>query len=218
MEAVKRTLDTVLGWFCILLFTALVAVVSWQVFTRQVLAAPSTWSAVAAQYIFVWLALFGSAFVFGERGHIAITFIVNRFSRSGRRGVDIFVQLCTLALGIFVFVWGGLRAVGITWDQNVSGLPFTVGQMLIALPAAGVLVVFYAVYYLVELFSGRELEPEPVDPEGSVRGIEDLDEPSIAPAPPREDPHHPGPVTGPGRGGRGTPRDASGATAAPKEN
>ncbi|MDN5570290.1 MAG: TRAP transporter small permease [Propionibacteriaceae bacterium] len=186
MDAVKRGLDAVLGWFCILLFAALVIVVSWQVFTRQVLAAPSTWSAVAAQYLFVWLSLFGAAYVFGERGHIAITFIINRFGRRGRRGVDMLAEVCTLALAVLVFIWGGLRAVGITWEQNVSGLPFTVGQVLIALPVAGALVAFYASYHLLQIVRGEELAPEPESAEGAnVRGLVELDDEPTAPVPPR---------------------------------
>lgn len=185
MTATKRVLDTVLGWFCIVLFSALVAVVTWQVFTRQVLAAPSTWSAVAAQYLFVWLALFGAAYVFGERGHIAITFLIHRFGRSGRRGADVLAEVCTLALAVFAFIWGGLRAVGITWDQNVSGLPFTVGQVLIALPVAGVIVAFYAVHHLMVLLRGGELAPEPESAEGAnVRGLVEVEADDVAAVPP----------------------------------
>lgn len=60
MSPLKRVIGTILATVCVVLFALLVIVVSWQVFSRQVLASPSTWTSVAAQYLFVWLALFGS--------------------------------------------------------------------------------------------------------------------------------------------------------------
>ena len=60
MSPLKRVIDTILATVCVVLFALLVIVVSWQVFSRQVLASPGTWTSVAAQYLFVWLALFGS--------------------------------------------------------------------------------------------------------------------------------------------------------------
>ena len=156
MSALKKVLDTVLAWLCIVLFAALVIVVAWQVFTRQVLNDPSTWSSTAAQYLFVWLSLFGAAYVFSERGHIAVDFMARKAGRGGQRVVGVFTLLVVLAFAGFVLIWGGIRGVGLTWTQNISGLPVTVGQMYLALPVSGVLIAFYAVYHIYKIAVGRE--------------------------------------------------------------
>src|SRR5699024_5113870 len=70
MERAKTLLDRVLFWITVVLFAVLVVIVVWQVLSRQVLGAPSTWTEEGARMTFVWLGLFASAFVFGERGHI----------------------------------------------------------------------------------------------------------------------------------------------------
>lgn len=156
MSAVKRALDAVLAWLCIALFAALVLVVTWQVFSRQVLDDPSTWSSTAAQYLFVWLSLFGAAYVFSERGHIAVDFLARKAGPGGQRAVGIFTLLVILAFAGFVLIWGGVRGVGLTWTQNISGLPVTVGQMYLALPVSGVLIAFYALHHIYKIAVGRE--------------------------------------------------------------
>lgn len=156
MSALKKVLDRLLAWLCIVLFAALVLVVSWQVFTRQVLGDPSTWSSTTSQYLFVWLSLFGTAYVFSERGHIAVDFLARKAGAGLQKVIGVFTQLVVLAFAGFVLLWGGLRGVGLTWDQNVSGLPVTVGNMYLALPVSGVLIAFYAVHHLYKIAVGRE--------------------------------------------------------------
>lgn len=156
MSAVKKTLDALLAWLCIGLFATLVVVVTWQVFSRQILGAPSTWSSTAAQYLFVWLSLFGAAYVFSERGHIAVDFLARKSGPRGQKVIGVFTQLVILAFTGSVLVWGGLRGVGLTWDQNVSGLPVSVGQMYLALPVSGALIAFYALFHLYKILVGRE--------------------------------------------------------------
>lgn len=156
MSALKRVLDRLLAWLCIVLFAALVLVVTWQVFTRQVLADPSTWSSTVSQYLFVWLSLFGAAYVFSERGHIAVDFVARKAGAGLQKGIGVFTQLTVLAFAVFVLLWGGFRGVGLTWTQNVSGLPVTVGHMYLALPVSGVLIAFYAIHHLYKIAIGRE--------------------------------------------------------------
>jgi TRAP-type C4-dicarboxylate transport system permease small subunit len=156
VSAFKKVLDTLLAWLCIALFAALVLVVTWQVLSRQVLGDPSTWSSTAAQYLFVWLSLFGAAYVFSERGHIAVDFVARKAGPRAQRVVGVLTQLVILSFAGCVLLWGGLRGVGLTWSQNVSGLPVTVGQMYLALPVSGALIAFYALYHLYKIAVGRE--------------------------------------------------------------
>lgn len=149
MRAVNRVLDRVLSVACIILFAVLVVVVVWQVFSRQVLSDPSTWSEEAARYIFVWLGLFGAALVFSERGHIAVDFLVRKFPRPLMRAALIFVQLSIIALAAIIFVYGGLKYVQQSSGQQLSALPFNVGQMYTVMPITGVLIIWYAVTHLI---------------------------------------------------------------------
>jgi len=185
VDSAKKVLDRVLYWITVVLFALLVVVVVWQIFSRQVLHDPSTWTEEGARMTFVWLGLFASAFVFGERGHIAVEFVVRKLPLGGERVVSVLVQLVVLAFAVIVLVWGGWRASQNAWLQNLSALPFTLGQMYLALPISGALIAFYSLYYIQavarntqlpygdhsdedELVPATTVEPEP-------RGLDEVD-------------------------------------------
>ena len=163
MSTVKRTLDEVLKWASIVLFAALVVVVVWQVVSRT-LGSASTWSEEAARYTFVWLGFFASALVFSEKGHIAVDFLVRKQPPRGQLVTAVLAQVSILALALLVLVWGGIRASEGAWNQQLSSLPGTVGQMYTVMPITGVIIAFFAVYHLVELLRGVE-PPYPSDDE-----------------------------------------------------
>jgi TRAP-type C4-dicarboxylate transport system permease small subunit len=156
MTRVKNTLDVTLQWVCIVLLGALVLVVAWQVVTRQVLAAPSAWSEELAKYLFVWLSFFGTALVFGERGHIAVDFLVRRAPERFQRAAAVLCQLVTLVFAALVLVYGGWQLALLTWMQDIPSLPLMVGWLYLVLPISGVLVLFYTVYHLVAVVRGVE--------------------------------------------------------------
>lgn len=159
MLLIRAGLLNVLKVLCIVLFSVLVLVVVWQVFTRQVLGAPSPWTTVTAQYMFVWLSLFAATLVFGERGHIAVDFLALRAPGVARHVLIVLVQGCTLAFAVLVMVWGGIRGMSMSWDQVVPGFPFTVGLMYLALPVTGTMIAFLALEDLVLALRGDELAP-----------------------------------------------------------
>lgn len=165
MTAFKNVLDRVLTWACVVLFAVLVVDVTWQVFARQALNQPSGWSEVLAKYVFIWLGLFGSALVFGERGHIAVDFAVKKLPEKVKIAISAVVQLAILAFTGLVLIWGGFRVVHLAWDQNLTGLPTNVGPLYLALPISGVLIAFYTIYHLVRILTGAESAVEEAEPD-----------------------------------------------------
>lgn len=159
----RAGLISTLKWISIAIFAVLVLVVLWQVFARQVIQQPSTWSTTVAQYLLVWLTLFSMAFVFGERGHVAVDSVTRLVPHPVARVLSGLVQISILTFALLGLVWGGIRGVGLTWDQAIPGLPVTVGHMYLALPIAGILVALIALLDLVDVIGGRDLHSlEPV--------------------------------------------------------
>lgn len=156
MRAVKQVLDKVLAATCVFLFAVLVLTVSWQVFARQVLDDPSGWSEELARYVFVWLGMFGAALVFSERGHIAIDFVVRRFSDGLQRAAAIVVQVAIIAFAVLALVLGGVRISRLTWDQSLTALPAQMGFFYLVMPITGVIITFYALYHLLMVLRGDE--------------------------------------------------------------
>jgi len=165
LTVIKNTIDRLLQVACVALFATLVVVVTWQVFTRQVLSSSSEWTTVLSQYLFIWLALLGSALVFGERGHIAIDVVVRRLPLAVQRIVAILIQLLVIAFTAAILVWGGWRVSMLAWDQNLSGLNTAIGPWYLVMPISGVLIIFYSVYHALDV--GKDAE-EPFTPEEDV--------------------------------------------------
>lgn len=156
MPMIKKTLDRILYVIVAALFALLVFIVVWQVFTRLVLNDPATWTEEGARMTFVWLGLFASALAVGERGHIAVEFLVRKLSEKPERAVAITVQTVILFFALLIFVFGGWAASQNAWNQDLSALPFTVGQMYLALPISGLLIAFYSTYYIIGIAIGAE--------------------------------------------------------------
>lgn len=156
MAIIKKWVDTVLGWICVVLFGLLVILVSWQVFTRLVLSNPSVFSEELAKYTFVWLVLFGGALVFGERGHLAVVIVKEKFPRKLRIGTEILIELITCFFTIFVLLLGGIFATQIAWNQLSAAIQLPVGYMYIAMPLSSAFILFYCVFNIIDVIKKRD--------------------------------------------------------------
>ncbi|MDU2059329.1 MAG: TRAP transporter small permease, partial [Dermabacter sp.] len=123
VSALRRGIIEVLKWISIAIFAVLVLVVLWQVIARQVLGQPSTWSTTVAQYMLVWLTLFSMAFVFAERGHVAVDIVSRLAPPAVQKVLAVLVEVAIALFAGLGLVWGGIRGVGLTWTQTIPGLP-----------------------------------------------------------------------------------------------
>lgn len=172
MSTLRKTLNAILAVVSITIFAVLVATVTWQVFSRQVINEPSTWSEELAKILFVWLSFLGSAFLFGERGHIAVDFLARKLTPMGQRAAQIFVQLMILLFALMGMVWGGILAASIAWNQNLTALPFDIGWVYTVIPIAGVFIAIFAVLDIIGVATGRtEPYPEIEDTDGTDTDI-----------------------------------------------
>lgn len=156
MITLKTILARFLGVVSVVLFAVLVCVTGWQVFARQVLHSPSTWSEELSKILFVWLAFAGSAFLFGERGHIAVDIIARKLPVSAQRILQIIVQVIIFIFAVLAMVWGGYLAASIAWNQQMTALPLTLGWVYVIIPIAGVFIAFFAAVDLIAVATGRE--------------------------------------------------------------
>jgi len=156
MKALTDVLSKILQWICVVLFTLLVIIVVWQVVARQIFNNPQAWTEEASRMTFVWLGLFAAALVFAERGHIAVDFVVRKFSPAGQKVVGIIVQPLIIFFAASLMVYGGIRAGSGAGNQRLAALDFlTLGQMYAVLPISGVLIILFALANIVEIARGE---------------------------------------------------------------
>ncbi|WP_293952452.1 TRAP transporter small permease [uncultured Corynebacterium sp.] len=186
MIAFKNMLTRVLGTISVILFAILVCVTVWQVFSRQVLNDPSTWSEELSKILFVWLSFSGSAFLFGERGHIAVDFIARKLPLAGQRILQVIAQIIVVLFAVLAMIWGGYLASSIAWNQQMTALPLTLGWVYVIIPIAGVFIAIFAVIDLIAVATGKEPAYPEVDESDEPLHMEELE---------GHDPEHPEALT-----------------------
>jgi TRAP-type C4-dicarboxylate transport system permease small subunit len=159
MKTLRTAIDRLLGFIICALMGAMVINVLWQVFTRFVLKNPSSFTEEAARYMMIWVGLLGSAYAAGRKSHLALDLITAKLQSGRKRVSEILIHSVVLLFAATVLVGGGGRLVWIqlSLGQQSAALQMKLGYVYLAVPLAGVFIVFYSVVFLVEAMRG---EPE----------------------------------------------------------
>lgn len=151
MQTIRKLVDKVIEYICISFVAVMTILVTWQVITRYFLKNPSTITEQLSKYMFVWLVLLASAYVFGKREHMNVVFIKEKFSGKTRFAIEIISEMIILIFAVGVLVIGGYKNTLLTMTQKDSALPITIGCVYIMLPVCGVLTTFYSVCNIVDI-------------------------------------------------------------------
>ncbi|WED26304.1 TRAP transporter small permease [Vibrio sp. DW001] len=143
LRKVKFGIDKVLSVFLISIMGIMTLLVTYQVVVRYIFDNPSAFSEVASRYLFIWLVLFGGAYVFGLREHMAITFIKDKFNKKLRIIVEMVIELIVVVFAYTVMVSGGYSSsVRQMWQMD-SALQIPMGVIYAAIPISGTIMLFY---------------------------------------------------------------------------
>lgn len=119
-----------------LLMAMLALLVFYQVITRFIFDAPSTWSEILARLLMVWMVYLSIGCVFRQGSMIAINFFVDLLpDRVGiwfKRGVTLVVLVFT-----FILMYYGWEMAQRVSSQNVSMLNISAFWLYVSIPAGG---------------------------------------------------------------------------------
>lgn len=146
LTAIKRAIDKVMEWCCILILAVMTVLVTYQVVTRYFFDKPSAISETMAQYLFVWVIMFGSAYVFGLREHLSITVLKDKLSPVNNMIVEFIINIVLFLFALSVMVMGGWEGSMKQMHTVDAALQIPVGVIYIAVPICGAVIMFYAVY------------------------------------------------------------------------
>ena len=151
LSTIKKGLDKVLIVLSIFLCAVMVVLVAYQVIARFILGNPSTVSEELARLIFVWMGLFASALLYGEKGHMNINFLPEKVGKYRALYLTILSEVLTLGMAIWVLTYGGYRISLNGMGQVNSAMTWLpVGVIYSVIPITGVFVVYYAIYNILE--------------------------------------------------------------------
>ena len=163
MARTRWLIDQIVRFLSCLLLSAMIVVVAWQVFSRYVLNAPSTFSEEVLRYGVIWLSLIGAAYATGRGTHMAVDLFKEMTRGRLRLMLEILVPVAFIVFAIAVLIIGGIRAVNIAAQQYSAVLRIPMGAVYAALPTSGVLIILYSILNIVELLQGRHIELAPAE-------------------------------------------------------
>lgn len=107
MKAVKKAVDKVMEFASVAIMIIMVLLVTWQVIARYFLSNPSTFSEMLTRYLFVWLVLITATYVFGQRDHMCITALKDKFPPKLKNLADILIEVINIVFSVVVMTIGG---------------------------------------------------------------------------------------------------------------
>lgn len=152
LSAWKRPPDIAIGTFCILVMSALVVCVVWQVFSRYVLNAPSTFTDEASRYLMVWVGLLGGAYTVGLQRHLSIDLVSGSLSGRPRYVIEIVINLAILLFAYVVVFQGGIDLVErvLARGQVSAVMRIPMGYVYFALPISGLFMMYYSALFIID--------------------------------------------------------------------
>ena len=147
MKNIIKIIDAVLKNALIILMVALVVAVSWQVISRYIFAAPSSWTEEVARFLLIWVGVLGAAYAFRTGVHLGLDVLPKKLTGNAAQALKFFTLLIVSVFAVAVLIIGGGGLVALTWELKqysaVLGLP--IAFVYLVIPVSGVLICFYAI-------------------------------------------------------------------------
>ena len=154
MQKVRNVLNKILDVLAGGSMAVMVILTTYQVITRYVFKAPSTWSEELVGYLFGWSTLFGATIVSGERGHMNIPILVDRMNPPLRKAFHILWEVVAFVFSAAILVFGGIQVSNLAMGQQTSSLGVAVGVFYWVMPVCGVVILLYSVLNIVGIVQG----------------------------------------------------------------
>ncbi|MGV9802135.1 TRAP transporter small permease [Mycobacterium sp. NPDC003449] len=157
LKRIWRGLDIAFEVLVLLCLVAVLFVVLWQIFARQVLGSTPGWSEETARILMVWIGFLMAAIGFREGAHIALTFVVDRFPPGLRRPVEWLSPLLALLFGLYL-IYQGIEFAAATRFATLPGTGLPRSVLYVVLPVAGFMICLYTVLQIFGVSTQRYLE------------------------------------------------------------
>ena len=157
MTKSKKIMDKITAYSSVVIFIAMVLMVTYQVISRYFFKSPSSVTEVLTSFCFVWLIIISATYMFGQREHINISVIKDKLPKTAKMVVSIIIECVTIIFAGLVMVYGGFVITRMNLVQLDSILHIPTGVIYSIIPICGVIIIFYSIYNIgLELKKNKE--------------------------------------------------------------
>lgn len=162
----RMMIEKALAGILVVLFSATVLTVLWQVVGRYVLEAPSSATEEIARFLLIWLGMVSMTYAFAKRMHVGVDLISVRLSTGSRVNAARAIWLACAVFALAVMVYGGGLLVNITatLGQTSAALGLPMWAIYAIMPLSGLVIAYLAISFLIE-GTATENEPTTGDPQ-----------------------------------------------------
>lgn len=159
----NKRLSVALQVILVSVFSILVVVVVWGVFSRYVLGTQASWSEELARLLMVWLALLGAALAARESQHLGLDVLMRSFDPQTQRLNRLFISIATGAFAAGIMAWGGAQLVEERFasGQLLPALGISRAWFYMALPVSGILITLFVIEILLDCIAALRKKEEP---------------------------------------------------------
>lgn len=93
--------------------------------------------------------MLGATIVSGERGHMNIPVLVDRFNPTMRKAFHIFAEVIAFIFSATILVFGGFQVSQLAMGQQTSSPGVAVGVFYWVMPICGVIILVYSVLNII---------------------------------------------------------------------
>ncbi|MBP2832907.1 TRAP transporter small permease [Aquimarina sp. U1-2] len=149
----RKIIDILLEYVLTTILVSMLLIITWQVFSRYFLKAPSTFTDEAASFLLIWLGLLGCAYATGKKQHLAVDVFPKKLILKNPRRYQFVVYGFILLFALLIMTMGGLRLCWITYQLNQESavLRIPIYSIYSSIPLSGCIIVYYTIDSIVSL-------------------------------------------------------------------
>ncbi len=153
----EQRLNKIIEVFLVILMSVLVIDVLWQVFSRYLLASPSSFTDELAGYLLIWVGMIGAAYVAGRKEHLAIDIVLQRSRPPVKKRLSLIIHLMIFFFALSVMVVGGiiLMYTRFVLEVKSAALQLPLGYVYIVMPISGLIIMYYKILHIQELRNSK---------------------------------------------------------------
>lgn len=143
----RAKIDKILEVFLVILTSALVLDVVWQVASRYLLSNPSSFTDELAVFLLIWVGMAGAAYVKGKNEHLAIDILPDKLQPQNKNKLLVFINFLIIIFSLSIMVIGGAWLVYTRFQmgQVSSALQVPLGFVYSIVPLSGLLMIYYSI-------------------------------------------------------------------------
>ena len=151
-------LDKIISQVLIGLVVLIICIVLWQVFSRYVIHAPSSWSEEFARFLLIWIGMLGAVHCYRSKAHLGINILTDKCPTQVAKWLALFTHLMVIFFAFSVLLVGGCKLVILTLDpvQISPALSVRIAYVYSIVPITGILFIIYGAFECLHLFCSEK--------------------------------------------------------------